>query len=205
MEMISQHRIACTAFVIMLVLLGFPLESLPDEDPALAAWSDFSGKPECTRLILWLRCKAKARLTGTSCDDRIDVAMPYYFGHLGMFVTLKKGNRVRGCYGAFSHSSADAGCVLSDYLIGALTRDPRYDPLDVSELADTRIIITITSQPFSVNEINSIDVHRFGIALQCGNDTAIYVPAEIKNTSYIEKRIQGAACQVSAFKAVTLQ
>ncbi len=190
---------------MLLAFMAFPLESQSVEDPLLSEWNDFSGKPESKKLLKWLRCQAGARLTGTQCSTRFDAAMPGYFGRLGIFVTLKKGNRVRGCYGAFSHSIADAGSLLADYLTGALTRDPRYDPLDVSELADTRIIITITSQPFAVNDLASIDVRSFGIMLLCENETTVFVPAEIKNMSYIEKKLKGSSCQISTFKAVTLQ
>ncbi|MBP7734899.1 MAG: AMMECR1 domain-containing protein [Spirochaetes bacterium] len=122
-----------------------------------------------------------------------------------MFVTLSKGKKVRGCYGAFSHSITDGESLLSDYLTGALTRDPRYRPLDISELRNTRIIITITSQPFPVNDIGSIDLQYYGVMLQCGNSAAIYVPAEIKSMQYIEKIMRGSSCQVYGFRAVTLQ
>ncbi len=189
----------------MLAAMAFPQEFQPGDDPLLSEWRDFSGRPECKKLLQWLRCQARARLTGTRCGERFVAATPDYFGRLGMFVTLKKGSRVRGCFGAFSHGITDAGSLLNDYLVGALTRDPRYNPLDVAELADTRIIITVTSQPLTVNDIDSIDVRNFGITLMCGNETTVYVPAEIKSTSYIKKRIRGSACQTSMFRAVTLQ
>ena len=155
-------------------------------------------------MMRWLRCQARARLTGRRCGERPEIAMPQVFGRLGLFVTLKKGNRVRGCFGAFSHNATDTGILLSDYLTGALTRDPRYRPLDVSELADTAIIITVTSQPMPVNDLSYVDVKHSGIALQCGDETSIFVPAEIRSMSYIEKKINGSVCQVSAFSAVTM-
>lgn len=190
---------------MLLTLMAFPQETRSVEDPLLLEWSDFSGRPECKKMLQWLRCQARARLTGSQCGERLDVALPLLFGHLGLFVTLNKGNRVRGCYGAFSHITTTTSSLLSDYLAGALTRDPRYHPLDVSELADTRIIVTITSQPVSVNDLSVIDTRHFGIELLCGNETTVYVPAEIKSTSYIEKKINGTPCQISTFKAVTLE
>jgi AMMECR1 domain-containing protein len=199
------NRFFAALCAMVLVFMVFPRESCPFEDPLLMEWRDFSGKPECKKILDWLRCQARARLTGTQCADRPYISMPILFGHLGMFVTLKKGSRVRGCYGAFSHAAADTCSLLSDYLVGALTRDPRYRPLDVSELTDTSIIITVTSQPVPVNDISTIDVRYSGIELQCGNETAVFVPAEIKNTSYIEKKINSSACQISVFTAVTLK
>jgi Uncharacterized conserved protein len=183
----------------------FSRGSLAMEDPMLEQWSDFSRKPECIKLVEWLRCQARSRLTGILCENTLNVKTPPFFGRLGIFITLKKGKIVRGCYGAFSHGSADIETLLSDYIAGALTRDPRYKPLDVSELADTDIIMTITTPPSSVHDYKSIDTHRYGIVLICGGDTSIFVPAEIRNASYIEKITAGKSCQVSAFKAVTIR
>jgi AMMECR1 domain-containing protein len=200
------HRqIIYAGCAILFAIMTFPQESRPVEDPLISEWSDFAGKPECKKLLQWLRCQARAHITGMICGTRFDVATPGYFGSLGMFVTLKKGNRVRGCFGAFSHSGIDAGSLLSDYLAGALTRDPRYHPLDISELNETRIIVTITTQPYPVNDILSVDVRHYGITLQCGNEYIVFVPAEIKNTSYIEKIMKNSICQISTFRAVTLE
>ncbi len=95
--------------------------------------------------------------------------------------------------------------MLADYLSGALTGDHRYAPLDVAELEHTDIIVTITSQPYAVDDPDSVNVLRYGISLSCGADPMmVYVPSEIRNTSYIHKLLKGKECQVSAFRAVTI-
>ena len=205
MKIKNQYRAFCVTGACLLVIIVFLRESLAMDDPMLERWSEFSRKPECIKLIGWLRCQARSRLTGMPCEDTLNVTTPPFFGRLGIFITLKKGKKVRGCYGAFSHGSADIETLLSDYIAGALIRDPRYKPLDVSELADTDIIMTITTPPSSVHDYTSIDTHRYGIVLICGGDTSIFVPAEIRNASYIEKIMAGKSCQVSAFKAVTIR
>jgi len=139
------------------------------------------------------------------CHEVLAVSTPPFFGKLGIFITLKKGTKVRGCYGAFFHGSADIEALLSDYIAGALTRDPRYKSLDVSEIEDTDIIMTITTAPSPVDDYRLIDTSRFGIVLVCGEQTTIFVPAEIRSAAYIEKAIAGKTCQVSAFKGVTIR
>ncbi len=201
----SINRIAAALCIILVAFVAYQVKSGPSEDPLLSEWRDFSGSPECLKLLDWLRCRARAQLTGTACNDRYYGSLPRYFGQLGMFVTLTKGKKVRGCYGAFSHSITDGESLLSDYLTGALTRDPRYQPLDISELRETRIIITITSQPFPVDDPGSIDLRHYGVMLQCGNRATIFVPAELKSIHCVEKIMRDHSCQVSGFKAVTLQ
>lgn len=205
MSMMHLRRclIAAAAAVI---LLACPAGILTAEHPALSQWSDFSKKTESKKLSGWLRCRALAHMTGSVCSERLDIRVPPYFGSLGLFVTLKKGRDVRGCYGAFSHSSADISTVLHDYLVGAMTRDPRHQPLDISELMRTEIILTVTSAPHSVSELDSVDLHRSGVMIVCaGGETSVFVPAEIRNTASIERCISNRICQIYVFAAVTIR
>jgi AMMECR1 domain-containing protein len=176
------------------------------EDQALERWSEFSKKAECRKLMAWLRCMMRTRLTGTKGCGYPDIETPPFFGSRGMFITLKRGIRIRGCYGAFSHAMTDVRGLLSDYLTGALTRDPRYAPLDASELADTEIILTVATMPSPVSDVGAMDMSRYGVLLVCnGEETAVFVPAEIRAASYIERFMRGKSCQVSAFRAITIR
>ena len=188
--------------MVLLVLL----QLFAITEPMLARWEEFSQKPETQELVRWLRCRAYAQLAGTRCGEELKAVPPSFFGRLGIFITLKKGKKVRGCFGAFSHASPDIASVLADYLSGALTRDPRYEPLDAGELGQTDIIISITTQPYAVTDLDSIDALRYGIAVACGDGLAgVYVPAELRDAGRIQKLVKGKECQVSAFRAVTIQ
>ncbi len=177
----------------------------PAEDPLLAEWNEFSKQPECKALMAWLRRQALSRLTGARCDDRLTVSTPDYFGKLGMFITLQKKKKVRGCYGSFSHGIDTIEPLLRDYLAGALTRDLRHEPLDIAEFPDTDIILTVTSAPFAIDDPGSVDLRRYGIVVACGDDHAVFVPAEIRSLSSLEKITAGKSCQVSSFAAVTIR
>jgi AMMECR1 domain-containing protein len=198
-------KILSGSIVFLLVL--FPhFNAFPLSDPALEEWREFSETTDAKRLNEWLRCRARAMLSGSNCSDQLRVGTPQFYGKLGIFVTLKKGKNVRGCYGAFFHSMTDIAEVLSDYLSGAFTRDPRYKPISLSELEYTEIIITIASQPHVVNEPDSIDILRYGIALSCGDAAmTIYVPYELRGVQDLRKYFREKECQISAFEAVTIR
>lgn len=200
-------RIMLLIVISILILFAVPVyRSAAMEDPMLARWSDFTDGTESREMIRWLRARARARLTGTGGKEELAITPPPFFGRLGIFLTLKKEKKVRGCFGAFSHWTDDIASLLEDYLVGAMTRDPRYDPLDVSELADTEIIVTVTSPPFAVGEVYGMDVKEYGFMLQCGNgETHIFVPAEIRQLSYISRLASKKSCQISAFRAVTIR
>jgi len=189
--------------IAMLTLFGtlFALEEQPFD-----AWSEFSTKKECKQLMGWLRQQAGERLTGATLSTYPEIQTPPFFGSLGIFITLKKGKKVRGCYGAFSHSSVKICELLSDYLAGALARDPRYPPLDVAELPDTDIILTLASMPSPVSDLCAVDLHQSGILMLCdGDENAVFVPAEIRTVSYIERFMKGRTCQISAFRTITIR
>jgi AMMECR1 domain-containing protein len=174
--------------------------------PALERWDEFSQKPESRKLVNWLRCHALAKLMGTRCPQQLNVDLPPYFGMLGIFITLKKGKKIRGCYGAFSHASANIEELLPDYLRGAMTMDPRYAPIERGELDETDIIISITSPPQPFDDYDSLDLLRYGIAVTCGDGTmSVYVPAEIRDTASISRLIKDKECQFTAFRTVTIR
>jgi AMMECR1 domain-containing protein len=180
--------------------------ALPAEDPDLAGWREFSRKPESRSLVRWLKCKAESRLTGSPCREKLARSVPPYFGKLGIFITLAKGKKVRGCFGAFDHKAPDLEALLYDYLDGALSRDPRHPPLDVSELPVTNFIITVTAPPSQAADVSSIDFTRYGVSFACDNgETGVFVPAEIKSAAYIERLVAGKICQISVFEAVTIR
>lgn len=192
--------------VLFILLLALPCGSLPIEDDTLEVWSEFSKKNECRELMEWLRCRAGERLAGAGQCRLTDIKAPPFFGALGLFITLKKGNTIRGCYGAFTHAMTDIRSLLSDYLVGALTRDPRYKPIDVAELAETDIILTIATVPSPVSDIGTVDMHRYGVMVVCnGDETTVFVPAEVRTTSYVERFMRGTSCQASIFRAITIR
>lgn len=195
-----------TGGITLLILFGASIGAKSMGDPALDEWRAFSEKPESRELIAWLRCQARAHIDGTGCSERMGVVTPEFFGKLGIFVTLKKGKKVRGCYGAFYHSSADIRLLLKDYLAGALTRDPRYKPLESSELDLIDILITIATPPNAVPDFGSIDPQRQGVVVTCdGGDSIVFVPAELRDISYLRNAVRGKSCQASTFNVVTLR
>jgi AMMECR1 domain-containing protein len=194
--------------IVIIIFLSTLLPSLTINsmaDTALDEWRDFSQTAESKQLIEWLRCHARSILTGSGYCIKPEIKTPQFFGKFGIFITLKNGKSVRGCYGAFFHTNTGIEAVLTDYLAGALTRDPRYKPLRIQELDQTEIIITIAAQPHSVDP-DSVDVLRHGIALTCiDGSTTVYVPYELRGVQDLRKYFSEKECQVSAFDAVTLK
>ena len=125
----------------------------------------------------------------------------------GVFVTLQREGRPRGCYGSFSHSSIDMSTVLRSCLLGALRQDPRVNPVSVEELDSINIIVTVAGQPFPVESPEMVNIHEYGIMVVNREGVKlVFVPAEIRTHEHLQ-----ALCgpppymAVYAFRSVTVR
>lgn len=172
----------------------------------LHRWKKFS-ESYGTSLVAWLEGEAKAILTGGGKKSVFSVKTPPYYGRLGLFVTIMKGKRVRGCFGGFHHLDNNFSGTIRRYLKGALRSDPRYPPLGIEELEDSEVIITVASQPSGIENIEVIDLEQYGILYfyQDGS-SAVIVPAEVRTVDYLKKTAEKKeVLSRASFRAVTIR
>ncbi|RPI93674.1 MAG: AMMECR1 domain-containing protein [Spirochaetales bacterium] len=114
---------------------------------------------------------------------------------------------MRGCFGAFHHKTGDAELTLREYINGALFLDPRYPPLDIRELGETRIILTVAGDLVPVDDINQVDFSRYGLMISFENgEKIVLVPSEIRSRDRLDRIIgSGMVVQCAAFRAVTIR
>jgi len=100
---------------------------------------------------------------------------------LGVFVTLTRLEELRGCMGALESSNPLAHTVVS-CAFNAAFRDPRFPRLSTSEMADTRIEISVLSQmePLAVtdrtNLLDQLRPHVDGLLLEDGRYRSTFLP-----------------------------
>ncbi|MCP4130061.1 MAG: AMMECR1 domain-containing protein [bacterium] len=181
------------------------------KEDMLGAWSSFAASEKAGKMAAWLKSEARKELgpqeKGAGKRAAFDLKTPPFFGRLGIFVTLVKDRKVRGCFGAFNHTSGKILPVLRYYLKGALRSDPRYRPLGIEELEETEIIVTVTSPAYPAESLEMIDISNYGVMILFENgERAVYVPAEIKTYSYLRRQVQGKNIStVYAFRAVSIR
>ena len=188
--------------VIAILLFALPAAAADSLDE----WRAFSRTDASAKLMRWMRTSMSDILEGkpaASCP----VGTPSFYGRNGVFVTLVRAGKTRGCFGAFHHSSDDAGTVLAEYLRSALRNDPRYVPLEPYEAADTSIIITIADQPAAVDDIFSVDLSRFGVLVTTeAEEKFAFVPCEVKTADYLRRLLKGRRItETAAFSAVSIR
>ncbi len=110
-----------------------------------------------------------------------DQSAPWLRDKGSCFVTLKQGGELRGCVGdvearrSLLESVTTAACA-------AAFEDPRFPPLRASELANTRIEVSLLSalEPMAVlseaEAVRHIRPHVDGLLLESGRRRGIFLP-----------------------------
>lgn len=94
---------------------------------------------------------------------------------LGMFVTLNKHGRLRGCMGHFAEDTPIVELTASQVLVSA-TGDPRFPKVQPDELDDIEIELSVLSSPKPVDSYEDIVVGRHGVILEKGGRGATFLP-----------------------------
>lgn len=84
----------------------------------------------------------------------------------GTFVSLHKGSELRGCIGTIQPVRANLAEEIIENAISAATRDPRFPPVEPSELASLEISVDVLTPPEPIDSIRDQDPKRHGLIVQ---------------------------------------
>ncbi|MGM0600629.1 MAG: AmmeMemoRadiSam system protein B [Candidatus Rifleibacteriota bacterium] len=93
----------------------------------------------------------------------------------GVFVTLKKGDELRGCIG-FIKGIEPLADAIPEMAISAATKDPRFNPITYEELKDIKIEISVLTPMTPVEKIDEIEIGKHGLMLQLGPNSGLLLP-----------------------------
>ena len=84
----------------------------------------------------------------------------------GVFVSLKKSEKLRGCIGTITPATENLGQEIIENAISAAVRDSRFSPVSDEELDDLEITVDILTEPELVQDASLLDEKRYGIIVQ---------------------------------------
>lgn len=93
----------------------------------------------------------------------------------GVFVSIKKHGQLRGCMGTFLPSQASLAHEIIANAIQSASQDPRFPPIDASELADLAISVDILTLPEPCEE-SQLDPSVYGVVVQHGWRRGLLLP-----------------------------
>ena len=95
--------------------------------------------------------------------------------HSGCFVTVKQKGELRGCIGNFV-SDQPLYQLVQEMAVSAATRDPRFYPMKVDDLADFNIDISVLSPLEKIASVEEIKVGKHGIYIIKGSYRGVLLP-----------------------------
>ncbi len=107
----------------------------------------------------------------------------------GVFVTLHKHGRLRGCIGTFMPTQENIAKEIIRNAIAASTEDPRFPPVEEEELPEIEISVDVLSEPEEVKNIEELDPKKYGIIVESGFKRGLLLP-DIEGVDTIEEQIE---------------
>ncbi len=94
----------------------------------------------------------------------------------GVFVSIKKKGQLRGCIGTFLPIRENVAQEVIQNAISAATEDPRFLPVDSSELEELEYSVDVLSKPEKVKGIDELDPKRYGVIVESGGRRGLLLP-----------------------------
>jgi AmmeMemoRadiSam system protein A len=94
----------------------------------------------------------------------------------GVFVSLKKSKKLRGCIGTITPATENLGQEIIENAISAAVRDSRFSPVSDEELDDLEITVDILTEPELVQDASLLDEKRYGIIVKSGGKRGVLLP-----------------------------
>lgn len=114
--------------------------------------------------------------------------------HAGVFVSLHIGERLRGCIGYVEGTRALPE-ALCETAIAAASRDPRFEPLTLDELAQVEIEISILSPLHNVASPEEIILGRHGVMVRRGPHQGLLLPQVSRHHEWDIETFLAHVCQ----------
>lgn len=103
----------------------------------------------------------------------------------GVFVTLKKHGRLRGCMGTLDPSQPLVDSVRYVAKTAAL-EDPRFPPVSPGELPDLSVEVSILSEPRPMRDLDDLQLGTHGIIVRKGAQRGLFLP-QVATEHHLDK------------------
>lgn len=94
----------------------------------------------------------------------------------GVFVSLKKEGRLRGCIGTTGPTTGSVAEEIIRNAVSAGVRDPRFDPVEVEELPFLIYSVDVLGEAVFASSMEQLDPLRYGVIVYCGGRQGLLLP-----------------------------
>ena len=180
-------------------VVGYLAAAIYKESPAPPAESKAADKNDMyptaadrSSLLKIARQSIDAHLSGKSMP-RFDVSDTLK-SYGAAFVTLTKSGQLRGCIG-YTEAFKPLWQCVSECAVSAAVNDPRFPPVQVSELDGLHIEISVLTPLQRVSSLDEIKVGRDGLMISLGNRRGLLLPQVATDYGWTRDEFLQHTCQ----------
>jgi AmmeMemoRadiSam system protein A len=107
----------------------------------------------------------------------------------GVFVSLHKNGRLRGCIGTISPTTVSIAKEIIQNAISAGLSDTRFDQVKAEELAYIDYKVDVLSAPEAISDTSQLDVSRYGVIVTSGSKRGLLLP-NLDGIDTVEEQIK---------------
>ena len=115
----------------------------------------------------------------------------------GMFVTLHKKERLRGCIGYIIGQEPIWKEVL-ELTVSSAVKDPRFPPVTPLELDEIEIEISILTPPEKISDVEEIKMGQHGVIVKRGSRQGVFLPQVAQETLWNRDTFLSELCSQKA-------
>jgi AmmeMemoRadiSam system protein A len=116
----------------------------------------------------------------------------------GAFVSIKKKGELRGCIGTFQPTTENVANEIIQNAISAATHDPRFLPVNSSELDELEYSVDVLSEPEKVASKNDLDPKRYGVIVKSGHRKGLLLP-DLEGVNTVNEQISIASMKAGIY------
>lgn len=94
----------------------------------------------------------------------------------GVFVTLKKNGKLRGCIGTISPTRESVEIEIIQNAISAGTEDPRFAKVREDELDEIVYSVDVLEEAEEISSIEDLDIDKYGVIVSSGYRRGLLLP-----------------------------
>lgn len=106
----------------------------------------------------------------------------------GTFVSLHKDGNLRGCIGTILPTTNSIAQEILQNAISACSRDPRFSPVEVSELEAIEISVDVLTEPERIFDIKDLDAKKYGVIVENNGRRGLLLP-DLEGVDTVQEQI----------------
>ena len=122
---------------------------------------------------------------------------PLLLKEMGAFVTLSKHGQLRGCIGNLI-GKQPLYLTIRDMAIEAATGDPRFPAVDLSEIKELEIEISVLSPLERIESADKIELGKHGVLVKKGFSSGVFLPQVAAETGWSKEEFLSNLCSHKA-------